>query len=151
MSALLIVGPAVEVLLGKIRFLALYLIAGFGGSVARTSWARQRGRAGASGAIMGVMGAYVVLAPTPPAHAPVVGLIVLNLVIGFAGNIDWRAHLGGLATGAVLAFVYDNAGTLRDRSAGAGPDRRRQRGRPGGPGLSWSASPRGTHCEPGDG
>ena len=33
MITLLIVGPAVEVLLGKARFLALYLIAGLGGSV----------------------------------------------------------------------------------------------------------------------
>jgi membrane associated rhomboid family serine protease len=48
--------------------------------------------------------------------APVVGLLILNFVIGFTGNIDWRAHLGGVVTGAVLAFVYDYAGELRDRN-----------------------------------
>jgi membrane associated rhomboid family serine protease len=67
---------------------------------------------------MGVMGAYVVLGMRRRlAIAPVVALIVLNLLIGFSGNIDWRAHLGGLATGAALAFLYDAAGRLRDRQA----------------------------------
>ena len=49
--------------------------------------------------------------------APVVGLLVLNFLIGFSGGIDWRAHLGGVVTGAVLAFAYDYAGGLRDRTA----------------------------------
>ncbi len=120
MIALLIVGPAVEVLLGKARFLALYLIAGLGGSVASYLLGPQNVLGlGASGAIIGVMSAYVVLGTRRHLPiAPVVGLIVLNLAIGFFGNIDWRAHLGGLATGAVLAYVYDYAGGLRDRTAG---------------------------------
>ena len=45
-------------------------------------------------------------------------LLGLNVAIGFTGNIDWRAHLGGLVTGCVLAFLYDYAGGLRDRTAG---------------------------------
>ena len=120
MIALLIVGPAVEVLLGKVRFLALYLIAGLGGSVGSYLLGPHDVYGlGASGAIMGVMGAYVVIGLRRRLPiAPVVGLIVLNLAIGFFGDIDWRAHLGGLATGAVLALLYDRAGTLRDRSAG---------------------------------
>ena len=117
MLALLIVGPAVEVQLGKVRFLTLYLIAGLGGSVGSylLSPANELGL-GASGAIMGVMGAYVVLGLRRRLPiAPVVGLIVLNLLIGFTGNIDWRAHLGGLGVGALLALVYDAAERLRDR------------------------------------
>jgi membrane associated rhomboid family serine protease len=120
MLALLIVGPAVEVQLGKVRFLSLYLIAGLGGSVASylLSPFNELGL-GASGAIMGVMGAYVVLGLRRRLPiAPVVGLIVLNLAIGFSGNIDWRAHLGGLAVGSLLAFVYDAAERLRDRGQG---------------------------------
>ena len=50
--------------------------------------------------------------------APVVGLLVLNFVIGFTGDIDWRAHLGGVVTGAVLGLLYDYAGELRDRTTG---------------------------------
>jgi membrane associated rhomboid family serine protease len=117
MLALLIVGPAVEVLLGRARFLALYVIAGLGGSVASylLSPANVAG-IGASGAIMGVMGAYVVLGLRRRLPiAPVVGLLVINLAIGFTGAIDWRAHLGGLVTGGVLALAYDAAGRLRSR------------------------------------
>ena len=40
-------------------------------------------------------------------------LIVINLIIGFSGNIDWRDHLGGLVVGVVLATAYDRAFTLR--------------------------------------
>jgi membrane associated rhomboid family serine protease len=120
MIALLIVGPAVEVLLGKARFLVLYLLAGLAGSVASylLSPAYIFGL-GASGAIMGVMGAYVVIGLRRRLPiASVVALLVLNLLIGFSGSIDWRAHLGGLAVGALLAFVYDYAGDLRDRTTG---------------------------------
>jgi len=50
---------------------------------------------GASGAIMGILGAYVVLGLRRHLPvAPVVGLLVLNFLIGFTGDIDWRAHLG---------------------------------------------------------
>jgi hypothetical protein len=48
---------------------------------------------------------------------PVVLLLGINLIIGFTGGIDWRAHLGGLGVGALLAFVYDYAGDRRDRRA----------------------------------
>jgi membrane associated rhomboid family serine protease len=120
MIALLIVGPAVEVLLGKVRFVALYLLAGLGGSVGSYLVGPHNELGlGASGAIMGVMGAYVAIGLRRRLPvAPVVGLLVLNLLIGFSGTIDWRAHLGGLATGVVLALVYDWAGSLRDRATG---------------------------------
>jgi membrane associated rhomboid family serine protease len=117
MIALIIVGPAVEVLLGKARFIALYLIAGLGGSVGSYLLGPHNEYGiGASGAIMGVLGAYVVIGLRRHLPvAPVVGLLVLNFLIGFTGNIDWRAHLGGFATGCLLALLYDYAGGLRDR------------------------------------
>ncbi len=117
MIALIIVGPALEVLLGKLRFVALYLIAGLGGSVGSYILGpHYEYGLGASGAIIGVMSAYVVIGMRRHLPiAPVVALIVLNLLIGFSGGIDWRAHLGGLVTGAVLAWLYDYAGALRDR------------------------------------
>ena len=104
-------------LLGKARFVALYLIAGLGGSVASYLLGPHLDYGlGASGAIIGVMGAYVVIGLRRHLPvAPVVGLLVLNLLIGFSGDIDWRAHLGGFATGCLLALLYDYAGGLRDR------------------------------------
>ncbi len=136
MLALLIVGPALEVQLGKVRFVALYLIAGLGGSVASYLLSPPYVVGiGASGAIMGVMGAYVVLGMRRRLPiAPVVALIVLNLLIGFSGNIDWRAHLGGLATGATLAYHLRRRRPPARPPGRAGPDRRGQPGRPRPPG-----------------
>jgi membrane associated rhomboid family serine protease len=118
MLALLIVGPAVEVLLGRARFLALYLIAGLGGSVGSYLLSPPNiAGIGASGAIVGVMAAYVVLGLRRRLPiAPVVVLLVINLGFGFTGAIDWRAHLGGLVTGGLLALIYDYAGGLRNRT-----------------------------------
>jgi membrane associated rhomboid family serine protease len=120
MISLLIVGPAVEVMLGRSRFLSLYLVAGLGGGVASYLFLPGDSvSAGASGAIIGVMGAYVVLAHNrrQPLGA-VVALIAINLVIGFTGNIDWRDHLGGLVVGVLLALGYDYAATLRPAGRG---------------------------------
>jgi len=115
MITLLIVGPAVEVMLGKSRFLALYLIAGVGGNVLSYLIAPAAVvSAGASGAIFGVMGAYVVLARIQrKPMGPVVALIIINLILGFTGNIEWQAHIGGLLTGAALAFAYNYASMAR--------------------------------------
>ena len=68
---------------------------------------------------MGVLGAYVVvgLRRRLPV-APVAILLVINLALGFTGNTDWRAHLGGLVSGGVLGLLYDYAGDLRDRNTG---------------------------------
>ncbi len=119
MIVLLIVGPAVEVLLGKVRFVVLYLLAGLGGSVCSYLLGPHAEYGlGASGAIMGVLGAYVVIGLRRRLPvAPVVLLLLVNFLIGFTGDIDWRAHLGGVLTGAGLALLYDYAGGLRDRSA----------------------------------
>jgi membrane associated rhomboid family serine protease len=115
MITLLIVGPAVEVMVGKIRFLVLYLLAGIGGNVVSYLIAPLYGSsAGASGAIFGVMGAYVVLASLRrKPMGPVVALIVLNIVLGFTGNVEWQAHIGGLLIGAVLGLAFHYASTLR--------------------------------------
>jgi membrane associated rhomboid family serine protease len=118
MITLLVVGPAVEVMVGKARFLTLYLLAGLGGNVLSYLIAPARSlSAGASGAIFGVLGAYVVLALSRrKPMGPVVALIVINLVIGFAGNVEWQAHIGGLLVGAALGLVFQYSSTLRQRA-----------------------------------
>lgn len=118
MFALAIVGPAVEALMGRVRFLVLYLLAAVGGSVCSylLSPADIYGL-GASGAIFGLFGAYFVLARRRHLDVgTVVALIVINLIIGFADpGIDWRAHIGGLVVGAGVALGF----TLADDQAGS--------------------------------
>jgi membrane associated rhomboid family serine protease len=124
MVTLAIVGPPVEAELGKLRFLAIYLVSALGGSVASylLSSPNQLG-VGASGAIFGVMGAYFVLARRR--HWPVgniVVLIVLNLFIGFSSTtIDWRAHIGGLVSGAVVTVGLVRSADVR-LTAGQGTE-----------------------------
>jgi membrane associated rhomboid family serine protease len=116
MVTLLIIGPAVEVLLGRVRFVALYLIGGFGGAVAYYVLGPSLGDAvGASGAIFALMTAYVVLAHNRRLPVQqVVALIAINLIITFSDTqIAWQDHVGSLVVGAVLALVYDQAWKLR--------------------------------------
>ena len=109
MFALLQIGPVLEQALGRGRFLALYLLSALGGSVAAYVLADpgQLG-VGASGAIFGLFGAYyVVVRRLGGETSTIVVLLGINLVITFTvPNIDYRAHLGGLVTGALLAAVF---------------------------------------------
>ena len=109
MLVLWMLGPQLEQILGHVRYTVLYLVAGLGGSVASFWFSDPRTIGiGASGAIFGLMGAYVVVGKALRSDiTQVVGLIALNVVIGFVvGGIDWRAHLGGLATGAIVAALF---------------------------------------------
>lgn len=111
MYVLYAVGPALEQALGRVRFVAVYLLAGLGGSVASYAFGPVNElAAGASGAIFGLFGAYFIVARRLGADTgPIVATVALNLAITFlVPNIDIRAHLGGLVTGALLAaaLVY---------------------------------------------
>jgi membrane associated rhomboid family serine protease len=112
MWALLVVGPPVERLLGRVRFLAVYLVSALAGSVLFYLLASPLQPAlGASGAIFGLFGAYFILARKLRADVrQIVILIVLNLVITFTFHtyIAWQDHVGGLIVGSALtaAFVY---------------------------------------------
>lgn len=109
MYSLLIVGPVLERMLGRGRFLALFLIAGFGGSVAVLLLAPGTAVVGASGAIFGLFGAFFVIQRRlGGTNVQLLVVIGLNLVIGFIPglNIAWQAHVGGLLAGAAVAAVY---------------------------------------------
>jgi membrane associated rhomboid family serine protease len=111
MWALIFVGPALERMLGRARFLTVYLVSALGGSVLFYYLAPVNEPAlGASGAIFGLFGAWFVLSRRLRLDSrPVVLLIVLNLVISFVvPDIAWQAHLGGLIAGGALtaAFAY---------------------------------------------
>jgi len=109
MWALILVGPALERLLGPLRFLAVYLFSALGGSVMfyLLAPANEFGL-GASGAIFGLFGAYFVVARRLRVDSrSIVFLILLNLGISFAvAGIAWQAHVGGLLTGGLLTAAY---------------------------------------------
>ncbi|MGN6681599.1 MAG: rhomboid family intramembrane serine protease [Streptosporangiaceae bacterium] len=109
MWALYVVGPALEQMLGRVRFLAVYLVSALGGSVLYYLIASPAGTAiGASGAIFGLFGAWFVLARRLHLDARmVVVLIAINLVISFTvSGIAWQDHVGGLIAGSALTAAY---------------------------------------------
>ncbi|MEU3352084.1 rhomboid family intramembrane serine protease [Streptomyces sp. NPDC037389] len=100
-------GPPLEAALGRVRYLALYLLAGLGGS-ALTYFvaAPNQPSLGASGAIFGLLGATAVLMRRLKYDMrPVIALLVLNLIFTFTwSNIAWEAHVGGLVVGTAVAY-----------------------------------------------
>jgi membrane associated rhomboid family serine protease len=109
MYALVVVGQQLEQMLGRWRYLTLYLLAGLGGSVATYLFAAPlQEEAGASGAIFGLFAAYFVIARRVGADTTgILITIVLNLVITFSlPGISKTGHLGGLVTGAGLAALF---------------------------------------------
>jgi membrane associated rhomboid family serine protease len=108
MLVLFTVGPTLERVLGHGRFILLYVFAAIGGAVASYAFSDlSTVSVGASGAIFGLMGALVVAGRRLRYDVrQVLVLLAINVVIGFlAPGVDWRAHLGGLVTGAVVAAI----------------------------------------------
>ncbi|WP_370419999.1 rhomboid family intramembrane serine protease [Streptomyces sp. QH1-20] len=107
MLSLWFLGPPLEAALGRIRYLALYVLSGLGGSaLAYFVAAPNQPSLGASGAIFGLLGATAVLLRRLNYDMrPVVALLVLNLIFTFTwSNISWEAHVGGLVVGTAVAF-----------------------------------------------
>jgi membrane associated rhomboid family serine protease len=116
MLTLYFLGPPVEMVLGRARFLALYLVAGLGGSAAVMLFSDPiTPTLGASGALYGLMGALVVLARKVGGdYQQILVWLGLNLVLTFTvANISWQGHLGGLAVGTVLAAAIAYAPRVR--------------------------------------
>lgn len=107
MYALYIFGPTLEHMLGRGRFLALYLLCGFGGSVAVLDLGAGP-VVGASGAIFGLMGAYFMIQRRLGGNSTQLVIVIgLNLAIGFfLPGIAWQAHLGGLIVGGLVALIF---------------------------------------------
>jgi membrane associated rhomboid family serine protease/tetratricopeptide (TPR) repeat protein len=113
--ALFILGPILERVYGYGRYLLIYVAAGMGGALLSME-ASKNVSVGASGAIFGIAGAMVVtgyvhrdLIPLRWGRAfgrGIIPFIVLNLAFGLSVHgVDNWGHIGGLATGALLAFL----------------------------------------------
>jgi membrane associated rhomboid family serine protease len=107
MLALWMIGQSLEPLLGRARFLALYLISGLGGSVMVALIAPESPVVGASGAIFGMMAALLIIGRHMGSN--VTGLLVIlgvNFAYGFfVDGISWQGHLGGAIVGALVALI----------------------------------------------
>lgn len=106
--SLYILGTLVEGLVGRGRFLALFLLSGLGGSVAVLWLSPSAAVVGASGAIFGLFGAlFVIQRSFGGANTQLLIVLGLNLVLGFVvPGISWQAHIGGLLVGALIAWIF---------------------------------------------
>lgn len=108
MLALWVLGPQLELAIGRARFVALYLLSALAGSTLVYWLAPTAGSTlGASGAVFGLMGALLVLALKVRGDARgIMTWVGLNAVITFVfPNISWQGHLGGFLGGAAIAAL----------------------------------------------
>ncbi len=115
MWALWAIGGFVEAAVGRVKFVILYFLSGFAGSVLVLVAAPANSLVvGASGAIFGIFGALAVHAflnrgrdfQSRALLNNVIFLLVINLVFTFsAGRISWQAHIGGLLVGAATMYA----------------------------------------------
>ncbi len=123
MISLYLVGPLLERMWGHVRFLVLYLIAGFGGSCAAmvlrplTPGGQPVTLAGASGALWGVMASMAVWVILNRRYMPrrllsswvtqIVIVFVINIALTYqmSGVLSAEAHYGGGIVGAVCAVL----------------------------------------------
>ncbi len=129
MYALYLFGPRLEQQVGSPAFASLYVAAAAaGGMVSYVFGPINQVSIGASGAIFGLFGAWMFVAwkmrGTPGGRAmfnQLGVLLAINLALPlFVGGIDWRAHLGGLGAGVLIAWLWSvyavgqpNARTIR--------------------------------------
>jgi len=136
-------GANVEDRLGSVPYLFFYLAAGVGSGIAQTlfSWGSRVPSIGASGAISGVLGAYIVFFPGSQIltlvpllivwftwRIPAMVFIGLWFAIQFLsginslgsqslGGVAWWAHVGGFLFGVVVAAIVRAAGGTTRRPA----------------------------------
>lgn len=125
--ALWIFGPVVEAELGRARLLAIFLVTGLFASAASYAFADDPFQVGvgASGAIFGVVGAFVSynyrhreLAVAAARLRGLVPFLVLNVILSFGFPlIDWRAHVGGFIAGLVAGVAAEGWGNRSTRIA----------------------------------
>ena len=114
--ALYQLGTLYEILFGTRRFAIVYFVSGIIASAASAMHLVDEPAVGASGAIFGVLGAFIFSISRSPRYRKqpwtrsLIGQLVfwigVNIVIGFSiPHIDNVAHFGGLITGLLLGFL----------------------------------------------
>ena len=126
MLFLFIFGDNLENMIGHVRFAVFYLVCGFAAAAAQLMLTPDSiiPMLGASGAISGVLGGYVLLFPsrqvtvlifrfltTVPAFVAIGIWIVYQLVLGYlsdpgSGGVAYAAHIGGFVSGLALIKLF---------------------------------------------
>lgn len=120
MYALWLFGAVLEKTWGPKRFLIFYLVCGLAAGITEMFLVPQGAAIGASGAVMGLLAAFAYtfpnvqfyILPIPfPIKAKYLAMIYAAIDIfgqfsGYGGDIAHFAHLGGLATGFILAIIW---------------------------------------------
>lgn len=125
MFSLWLLGLLVEDRVGPTRLLLVYLASGVGGGLASLWWHTNGiNSVGASGAIFGLYGFLLTLLISKKLvldksdRRAMLGLVLYlvfsNLLSGLTGNIDNAAHLGGLATGLLVAGPLAVLGLMKN-------------------------------------
>lgn len=116
MIVLLIIGWNLESIIGKTRFLLVYMASGLCGNIVSALWDISAGEyavsAGASGAVFGLIGALLYVAICNRGNIGdisgrgIVFMIVIMLYYGFVNTgVDNAAHVGGLLSGFFFAVL----------------------------------------------
>ena len=112
MYALYIIGPQLESYYGKLKFIIIYLGSAVGSSLLSLVFLNNNLSVGASGAIFGMLGAFVYFAYHyrivlgDAVKRQIIPIIMLNLAIGFIiPGLDNAGHIGGLLAGLFLAMA----------------------------------------------
>ncbi len=101
-------GPQLEQMLGRLRFAVLYLVSALGGGVAVWLLSSPIGATlGASGAVLGLVGALLVISKAQGQDISwIVSYVGVTALLSFiVPNISWQGHLGGFVTGAAIAWM----------------------------------------------
>ena len=114
MVALLLVGPRLEMMWGRWRFLTIYLLSGLGAGCAAAAIHPEAVTAGASGALWGIMLsaiAWFILnrrhfnpEQTLTALRQLLRVLIVNLVVSLAPGISAEGHFAGGIVGAIVAI-----------------------------------------------
>ena len=107
------VGRAIEPVMGRWRFLTLYLVSALGGSAFILAWCLIQpseifvSTVGASGAVFGLFGAVFVLQRLGGSDTTLILVLLgISLVRGFtASGISWQGHIGGAIAGVAATWV----------------------------------------------
>ena len=120
MYSLYFAGSILEQVIGRWRFLLLYVGSGIAGSAGALVLSPNSITVGASGAIFGILGALFALERRGVLHSggQIAGLIVLNLAFTLlVPGISIGGHVGGLIGGVVLMYALLRVGESARRSA----------------------------------